>query len=66
MAFESCLQTVFFPSQQFCEALVAPLPPQMLPGGLQAWPCVQVKSSLVLVSLEGGVGLVPLVSQKTP
>jgi hypothetical protein len=50
MALESCLQTAFLPSQQFCEALVAPLPPQMLPGGLQAWPLEQVRSSLVLGS----------------
>jgi hypothetical protein len=35
MLFESCLQTAFLPLQQFCEAFVAPLPPQMLPGGLQ-------------------------------
>jgi hypothetical protein len=32
--FESCLQTAFLPSQQFWDAFVAPLPPQMLPGGL--------------------------------
>lgn len=66
MALASGLHTAFFPSQQFCEALVAPLPPQMFPGGLQAWPLVQVKSSLVLVSLAGGLGRVPVVSQKTP
>jgi hypothetical protein len=66
MALASCLQTVFFPSQQYWEALVAPLPPQMFPGGLQAWPLVQVKSSLVLGSLAGGLLWAPAVSQKTP
>lgn len=66
MAFASCLQTAFFPSQQFCDALVAPLPPQMFPGGLQAWPLEQVRSSLVLVSYCVGPGLVPTESQKTP
>jgi len=35
------LQTAFLPSQQSCEAFTAPLPPQMLPGGLHAWPLVQ-------------------------
>lgn len=40
MPLESSLQTVFLPSQQFCEALL-PKAPQMLPGGLQAWPLVQ-------------------------
>lgn len=66
MPLASCLQTSFLPSQQFCDAGTAPLPPQMFPGGLQAWPLVQVESSLVLVSLAGGLGLVPAVSQKTP
>jgi hypothetical protein len=37
----SALQTAFFPSQQFWDALTVPLPPQMLPGGLQLWPFVQ-------------------------
>jgi hypothetical protein len=41
MPFESALQTAFLPSQQFWEALTVPLPPQMLPGGLQLWPFVQ-------------------------
>jgi hypothetical protein len=64
--FESALQTALplpVPSwQQFCEAFTVPLPPQMLPGGLQLVPFVQVKSSLVEVS-----GLVePAASQKTP
>ncbi len=66
MPLASCLQTAFFPSQQFCDAGTAPLPPQMLPGGLQDWPLVQVKSSLVPVSLAGGSGLLLVVSQKTP
>ncbi len=66
MPLASCLQTVFFPSQQFCDAGTAPLPPQMFPGGLQAWPLVQVKSSLVLVSLAGGFLSMPVASQKTP
>jgi hypothetical protein len=39
---ESALQTSFFPSQQFWDAFTVPLPPQMLPGGLQLWPPVQV------------------------
>jgi hypothetical protein len=60
--FASALQTAFLPSQQSCDALTVPLPPQMLPGGLQAWPLVQRKLSLVEVS--GGV--VPAASQKTP
>jgi glycine cleavage system aminomethyltransferase T len=64
--FESCLQTAFLPAQQFWEAFVAPEPPQMLPGGLQAWPFVQVRSSLVLVSYCVAPGLVPFESQKTP
>ncbi len=42
MPFKSALQTAFFPSQQFCDALTVPLPPQMLPGGLQAVPFEQV------------------------
>jgi hypothetical protein len=42
MPFESALQTAFLPSQQFCEALTVPLPPQMLPGGLQLVPLEQV------------------------
>jgi len=46
----SLLQTAFLPSQQFCEAFTVPLPPQMLPGGLQDWPLLQVKSFLVEVS----------------
>ena len=66
MALESCLQTVFFPSQQFCDAGTAPLPPQMFPGGLQDWPVVQVKSSWVRGSWAGGPGWVPVVSQNTP
>lgn len=42
MPLESALQTVFLPSQQFCDAFTVPLPPQMLPGGLQLVPLVQV------------------------
>lgn len=42
MPAESGLHTAFLPSQQFCDAFTAPLPPQMLPGGLQAWPPEQV------------------------
>lgn len=42
MPFESALQTAFFPSQQFWDAFTVPLPPQMLPGGLQLWPFEQV------------------------
>jgi hypothetical protein len=41
----SSLQTSFFPSQQFCDALIITVPPsgsgavpQMLPTPLQAWP----------------------------
>ncbi len=37
----SGLQTAFLPLQQFCDALVAPEPPQMLPGGLQEVPLSQ-------------------------
>ncbi len=66
MPFESGLHTAFFPSQQFWDAFTAPEPPQMLPGGLQAWPPVQRKSSFVLVSFSGGRGLFPVRSQKTP
>jgi hypothetical protein len=40
MPAESRLQTSFFPSQQFCEAL-SPSAPQMFPGGLQLPPLVQ-------------------------
>jgi hypothetical protein len=64
--FESGLQTAFLPSQQFCEALTAPEPPQMLPGGLHACPPVQRKSSFVLVSFCGAAGCRPVVSQNTP
>ena len=53
--FASCLQTAFFPSQQFWDALVAPLPPQMLPGGLQDWPFVHVRSFFWLESHSGAV-----------
>jgi hypothetical protein len=42
MLFESGLHTAFLPSQQSCEALTVPLPPQMLPGGLHAPPLSQV------------------------
>lgn len=66
MPLPSGLQTAFLPSQQFCEAFTAPLPPQMLPGGLQAVPPVQRKSSLELGSLSGGAGCLPVRSQKTP
>ena len=44
MPARSSLQTAFFPSQQFCEALTSTLPaspsgaPQMLPTGLHDWP----------------------------
>lgn len=41
MPAESALQTSFFPSQQFWDALTVPLPPQMFPGGLQAVPLSQ-------------------------
>jgi hypothetical protein len=41
MKFESCLQTAFFPSQQFWDAFTAPEPPQMFPGGLQEVPLLQ-------------------------
>jgi hypothetical protein len=54
MPFESGLQTAFLPSQQFCDALVAPEPPQMLPGGLQEVPFVHRKSSWDEGSLYGG------------
>ncbi len=40
--FESALHTAFLPSQQSCEALTVPLPPQMLPGGLHAPPLSHV------------------------
>jgi hypothetical protein len=50
MPFASCLQTSFFPLQQFCDAGTAPDPPQMLPGGLHDWPLEQVRSSFVLGS----------------
>jgi hypothetical protein len=60
------LQTAFFPLQQFWEAGTAPEPPQMLPGGLQAWPPEQVRSSFVLVSYCVGPGLVPAELQYTP
>jgi hypothetical protein len=66
MPFESGLQTAFLPSQQFCEALVAPEPPQMLPGGLQEVPLVQRKSSCEEESFRGALGSFPVVSQKTP
>ena len=42
MPLESALHTAFFPSQQFCEAFTVPLPPQMLPAGLQLCPFEQV------------------------
>ena len=42
---ESGLHTSFLPSQQFCEALTLVLTPQMLPGGLHAWPLLQVLSA---------------------
>lgn len=42
MPLESGLQTIFLPLQQFWEAFTAPLPPQMLPGGLQLVPFEQV------------------------
>jgi hypothetical protein len=41
MPFESALQTSFLPPQQFWEALMSVLAPQMLPGGLQDWPLEQ-------------------------
>jgi hypothetical protein len=67
MWFASCLQTAFLPSQQFCDAFVAPLPPQMLPGGLHDWPFVQVWSFFELESHSGAVAGGPYVpSQKTP
>ncbi len=67
MWFESCLHTAFLPSQQFCDAFVAPLPPQMLPGGLQDWPFVHVWSFLELESHSGAVAGGPWgPSQKTP
>lgn len=66
MPFESGLQTAFWPAQQFCDAFTAPEPPQMLPGGLQAWPPLQRKSSFDEPSFEGGAGVLPSVSQKTP
>jgi hypothetical protein len=66
MPFESGLQTAFLPSQQFWDAFTAPEPPQMLPGGLQAVPPVQRKSSFELVSLFGAAGRLPAVSQNTP
>ena len=40
MPFESALHTTFLPSQQFWDAF-SPSAPQMLPGGLQAWPLSQ-------------------------
>lgn len=46
MPFASALQTAFFPSQQFCEAFTVPLPPQMLPGGLQLVPFEHVGGEL--------------------
>lgn len=41
--------------QQFWDAfaLSPPLPPQMLPGGLQDWPLVQTRLSLLLGSQYG-------------
>lgn len=48
--------------QQFCEALTVPWPPQMLPGGLQLWPFVQVMSFFVLLSGDSCFA----VSQNTP
>jgi hypothetical protein len=42
MPFESSLQTAFLPLQQSCEAL-APVAPQMLPGGLHAVPLLHVE-----------------------
>jgi hypothetical protein len=42
MPLVSGLQTSFLPLQQFCDALTVPLPPQMLPGGLQLVPLLQV------------------------
>lgn len=60
------MQTAFLPSQQFCDAFTAPEPPQMFPGGLQAWPPVQRESSFVDESFRGGFGSRPVVSQKTP
>jgi hypothetical protein len=66
MPFESGLQTAFLPSQQFCDAFTAPSPPQMLPGGLQAVPPLQRKSSFCEESFRGGVLSRPVVSQNTP
>ncbi len=60
MPFESTLQTSFFPSQQFQDELS----PQVFPGGLQAVPPLQRKSSVPLVSCRGAVGSFPIVSQK--
>ena len=78
MSFESRLQTILpLPlkspgTQQFWEAF-SPNAPQMLPGGLQLVPFVQVRSFLELVSNSGGAGFlpeppgpVPGPSQKTP
>jgi len=62
MLFESGLHTTLplpfqFPTQQFWDAftLRSPLPPQMLPGGLQLWPPVQVWSFFDPESNSGGV-----------
>ena len=38
MPLVSGLHTAFLPLQQFCDAFTTPLPPQMLPGGLQLCP----------------------------
>ncbi len=57
MAFRSCLQTAFFPKQQFCDALY----PQMSPGGLQLPPFVQMRSVASQVTAwDGGTRLFTL------
>ena len=60
MPFVSGLQTAALPSQQFCDAFTVPWPPQMLPGGLQLVPLVQVRSFFELVSNSGGTSFFPV------